>query len=40
VRKELEDDLAKLGKGRKEKGAVKGKERYALYGEVRELRKE
>lgn len=29
-----------MAKGRKEKGAVKGKKRGEVYGEVRELRKE
>lgn len=40
VKKELEGHLDTLSKGRKEKGAVKGKKRYEVYGEVRELRKE
>jgi energy-coupling factor transporter ATP-binding protein EcfA2 len=40
VKKELEGHLSTLSKGRKEKGAVKGKKRGEVYGEVRELRKE
>lgn len=40
VKKELEGHLDRLSKGRKEKGSVKGKERFAMYGDVRELRKE
>jgi len=37
---ELEGYLSTLAKGRKEKGAVKGKKRGEVYGELRELRKE
>jgi DNA polymerase alpha-associated DNA helicase A len=40
VKAELEGHLNTLTKGRKEKGAVKGKKRGEVYGEVRELRKE
>lgn len=40
VKSELEGHLITLAKGRKEKGAVKGKKRGEVYGEVRELRKE
>lgn len=40
VKAELEGHLNTLAKGRKEKGAVKGKRRGEVYGEVRELRKE
>ncbi|CED83037.1 DNA helicase [Phaffia rhodozyma] len=40
VKKELDGHLDRLSKGRKEKGSVKGKERFAMYSDVRELRKE